>query len=401
MPFRGDMRHTAILLMCVPGFALAQDPTIEADRVLGVFGVSEYADNILNNDDYVDLSVLAISENRQSVDLYFAVSDPETGQLEISEIARDILPYHPEWQGDVKYLIWPENSSYLPTVFVESVSSPNKFNFTTFPHEKGSVISYAQVFQSNPQSSGRPYSCRLNYFPESFDLPEMSSLLDQHSSTRQTGPDSPPFMIEWSYGDFVQNCPDAPPVFPPLPSNPSSESHRPGPEIDITRVLSVNSTTDWNDDGLPDRLMLVLSDTGQSADLLTFISDGANGSLNYWGTTPSALPIEWPFRRDEGTIFSIMYSQGDNSINYPLISSRTDDITISAELVWRETGWEVVKAGYSDYNQQLHCLFDYNTGISKIGQPETDIYGIEIGTPPALAPNWWEGLSAEGCVIRG
>lgn len=389
----------AMILASHPGHA---QTFIEADRILGIFGATEYADNLLNDDAYVDLSVLAISENRQSVDLYFAVSEPETGQLMVREIARKIMPYYPAWRGDVRYSIHPHSDAYLPTVFVESVSSQNKFQFMTFPNEKGSVIANAEIFQRDKNDRQNLYSCDLNYvFPYDPEIPPKGRVIDQNGTEIALIPGAPPVMTNWSYADFAESCPGAPPVFPALPHNSRSKpQQRPGPKIDITRVLSVDSTTDWNGNGSPDHLLLVLSDSGTSADLLTFVSDAASGTLNYWSTIPSVLPTTWPFQRDAGNILSI-YAQEDQGVYQPSVWAQTNDLNIQATLAWRTTGWEIVGIDYHDYNERLRCVFDYTAGVGKIDQPETDLYQIDIGAPPVLAPNWWEKIPAEGCVIRG
>ena len=56
------MRFILGLLLITANPAVSAPLMIEADKVLGVYAISEYGENDWNNDDHSDLAVLAVSD---------------------------------------------------------------------------------------------------------------------------------------------------------------------------------------------------------------------------------------------------------------------------------------------------------------------------------------------------
>lgn len=394
------MRFILTAIVLSPGLSYAQT-LIEADRIVGVFRATEYAANDLNHDNFTDLSVLAISESGNALDLYTAISDPQTGQLGISEVAYEILPYHSSWRGDLRYSIGPNNDDYLPQVFIESKSLPSVFYFKTILSDDHLVIANAEIFQSHPNDGRRRYSCELVHLtPFMPSEPAIGRILSSDGTEVTFDPGKPPKLTEWSYADFLEECRREAPVFPYAPSTSLPQTSGKAPHINITRLVAEASQADGNSDGHNDRLLMVASEKDDAVDLITFMSTPETGALNYTTTIPAVLPATFPIHveGDNGMQAINFYTDENTNVTTTEIWASHENTSLSAQLTWQLTGWEITQFSFSDYKKRIECRFDYQAGTLKIDPPDRDEFTVDSGPQPSLGPYWWQDVVQNHCL---
>ncbi len=196
---------TAFLLFATP--AMAEPLLIAPERVLGVFDANEYAGNDWNRDEYQDLTVIAISQSGDAVDLYLATSDPVTGALTVTDVAYGILPYDPDRIGDVRYEIFPSHETYDPVVGYNSEVSGKSLYIRIGAREVGSDIMDVLALTSTEPGQPSKTNCEIwfvNIFEENF-VPHATVLSPDGEETTYN-PGAPPLLADWHHTDLPNPC---------------------------------------------------------------------------------------------------------------------------------------------------------------------------------------------------
>lgn len=206
------MRLLTILALIAPLPVFSEPYMVSTENVLGVYGTTEYGENDWNNDGHSDLAVLVISDSGDSVDLYLATSDPETGTREVTEVVRSILPYDQNRSGDLQYSIGPAHELYEPEIILESIANGTTLSILINPRSEAPSILRINAWKRRPDDTLKKI-CGVE-ISAGYDNPSAPlKATDIHSSSGALGagaldfdPGREPLLTEWTYEDLLAPC---------------------------------------------------------------------------------------------------------------------------------------------------------------------------------------------------
>lgn len=196
--------EACFLLLAAP--AHAEVMMMPAERVLSVYGISEYGENDWNGDDHSDLAVLAISDSGDAIDLIFATSDPETGILSVTDVAAGILPYDPA-RTTLTYYIGPAHEAYQPEIMIRDADLGHNLTITTERVEDDPVLLRVAAFRENPESGRSDMVCEINYLDlVDFEGPGTATIIGPDGDEITYEPALLPSLLNWHLTDLPGPC---------------------------------------------------------------------------------------------------------------------------------------------------------------------------------------------------
>ncbi len=200
------MRLIAACFLLLTAPVRAEEMIIPTERVLGVYGVSEYGDNDWNGDGHSDLAVLAISDNGDAVDLILATSDPQTGVLSVTDVAAGILPYDPS-RTALTYSIGPAHEAYQPEIVIRDADLALTLIITTERLANGPVLLRVVAFRENAESGRSDMVCEINYLDSlDFEGPGSAAITGPDGVEITYEPPLTPSLLNWRLTDLPGPC---------------------------------------------------------------------------------------------------------------------------------------------------------------------------------------------------
>ena len=191
---------TFVTLGMLPLSAAAFDVT--ADRILGVYGNSEYGENDWNADGFSDLAVLAISSQGDAVDVYLATSDPETGLLDVTDVAYGILPY----DRRATYGIGPGHEAYEPVVSYQTDSRRTLYLSINARGTASGVLSVS-TFAPADDATRSTQVCEFMYVDlYGSGVAPRAMVLGPDGVKTEYALDQEPVLMQWTWRDLPNPC---------------------------------------------------------------------------------------------------------------------------------------------------------------------------------------------------
>ncbi|EBA11437.1 hypothetical protein [Roseobacter sp. CCS2] len=169
-------------------------------------------------------------------------------------------------------------------------------------------------------------------------------------------------------------------------------------QIDLTRLVAAASGHDWNDDGLDDRLIMVINDAGDAVDLITFFSESDTGRLGPGDIMRSVLPANWP--QEQYDLIAINYQDsGPDGAGHarPVLYGGAGPLQMTITLRHDQGSWavDVIRSNGTPDSGVPGCYLDYTTGVGRMERSGRTDVAVDVTVPPVLGAYWWrDGLPA-------
>ncbi|MEJ6404468.1 hypothetical protein [Yoonia sp. 2307UL14-13] len=202
------MRFFTVLLgAIIAPSALAEPVMIAPERILAGLSGDEYAQLNWNKDAYQDLAALVLSESRETVELYIAISDPDTGALQAVVVNPALFPYDPSRFAEMNYDMHFGNE-WGVVLSASSVESGLTMTISlTEAADDAIKIADITTYRTEAETNVAKNVCQVVY--EGLFLPDMAgkaviTLADGEVVEYPAGP--APSVTEWRYTDWPKPC---------------------------------------------------------------------------------------------------------------------------------------------------------------------------------------------------
>lgn len=171
------------------------------------------------------------------------------------------------------------------------------------------------------------------------------------------------------------------------------------PQVDVTHLLEEASGHDWNGDGHPDRLVMVISESRDALDIITFMSDAETGKLGFVRTDHAVLPANWPVA--ENDLYTVFYGSIGYDADYsrPGLSASVTESFIHTLISWHDDHWELFKVTTEHRQLNQTCRLDYSEGKGVVDPHEGEDIEIPLGEAPQFTSYWWRDGLPEKCRV--